>query len=132
MLATGTTIYAGTEVTTVESIVVLPGSDGGVQTSILLPCSIDPAPALPFAPLRWILPSGVTLDIFTLDDRFAVIAGPNFEAGNPPSLAFSLLIKQLSYTDAGTYVCEFDENGETLSVSVDLVLEGIHKLTAAF
>ena len=35
-----------------------------------------------------------------------------------------LLIERLTYSDAGTYVCEFDDNGQTMRASTDLVLEG--------
>ena len=66
------------------------------------------------------------MGVFSQEDRFAVLANPVFE-GTVPSLQAVLLIEQLSYLDAGTYICEYDaDNGETVSATVELILEGTH------
>lgn len=117
-----TAISLGTNVTTVESIVVLPRSDGNVETSLFLPCIIDPPPPSIFEPIQWVLPSGATVDFFSSNDQYTVI--PN---NSPSHFEALLFIEQLSHSDTGRYICEYEKNGEILSVSVDLVLEGKYK-----
>ena len=118
-------LLAGTSVTVAENIVILPDSTGNVQSTLSLLCLIEPAPAaLIPAPFQWVLPSGATVNPFGLDERFAILVNPVFE-GAVVNLQAILLIEQLSYLDAGAYICEFDdENGETLSATVELILEG--------
>ena len=65
------------------------------------------------------------MDIFTSEERITVFANPQFEAGSVTILKLDLFVEQLSYADAGTYVCEAEENGETVSASVDVELEGM-------
>ena len=110
-----------------ESTVILPGSDGSVQSSLFLPCVIEPAPLQSiFAPFRWVLPDGPAVGAFSVEERFAVLSNPVFE-GTVASLQAILLIERLSYLDAGSYICEYDDvNGETLSATVELILEGTH------
>ena len=119
---------AGTSVTTEQSLFVLPDEDGDINTAIFLNCTVDPAPSLTFfTPIGWILPSGTEVRAFSFEpvNRIAVISSPIFEEDGSIKLQFNLLITQLSYSDAGTYLCQYEENGETLSASVDLVLSGI-------
>ena len=117
-----TAISLGTNVTTVESIVVLPRSDGNVESSIFLPCIIDPPLPSIFEPIQWVLPSGATVDFFSSNDQYTVI--PNI---SPSHFEALLVIERLSYSDTGRYICEYEKNDEILSVSVDLVLEGKYK-----
>ena len=112
-----------------ESTVILPGSDGSLRSSLFLPCVIEPAPLQSiFAPFRWVLPDGTTVGAFSVEERFAVFSNPVFDSeGTVASLQATLSIERLSYLDAGSYICEYDDvNGETLSATVELILEGAH------
>ena len=104
---------------------VLPDSEG-VHTFVFLFCYVDPAPApSQLTSHRWILPSGEVVSDGSSGERHtasvAATTGPN---GTTQQQRLTLLIEKLTYSDAGTYVCEFDDNGQTMRASTDLVLEG--------
>lgn len=61
------------------------------------------------------------MDLFSSNDQYTVI--PN---NSPLHFEALLFIQQLSYSDTGRYRCEYEKNGEVLSASVDLLLEGMN------
>ena len=118
--------FSGTNLTTLQSPLVLPGSDGNILSILLLPCFADPAPLVPESTLhRWTLPNGQLVSAGSFSGRYTGLAASDVGPSGTRRRQLSLLIQRLIYSDAGTYVCEYNENGqETLSASVDLILQG--------
>lgn len=106
--------------------------DGSIPTSLFLTCSINPSPPplLPSTPIHWVLPNGETVGAFIsaseVNGQYSVIAIPEFGNGGVVSLGFNLLIENIAYSNAGTYICEYVENDEILSATVELFLTGIY------
>ena len=105
---------------------VLPDSEGNIHSSLFLTCYVNPAPPpSPFTPHRWILPSGQAVTPTSFDDTHTAFVFPEFGDNGIVGQGLTLLVERLSYSDSGTYVCEYDdENGQTISASVDLILKG--------
>ena len=59
-----------------------------------------------------------------LRERHTAFVSPTNEPDGTMRQQLTLLIERLSYSDAGTYVCEFDDNDQTLRASAELALEG--------
>lgn len=105
---------------------VLPDSPENVQSHVFLQCYVDPAPPPSLnTPHRWILPSGEVVDTLSPRERHTSFVAPSTGPNGTMQQKLSLLIARLSYSDAGTYVCEYDDNGQTLRASTELVLEGM-------